>query len=150
MATEVQAKCMLHKLNLIPVLLFLTQLLITVKQNVGKTEDVLSVNNGNSSEICDKYKTMIFVLLLALAGLTLSGVAIYYSVIGLTAIFAAAFWPIVIMGTTLEVSKLVAASWLKARWEVIPGFMKTYMLTAVIVLMLITSMGIFGFLSKAH
>ena len=93
---------------------------------------------------------MIFVLLLALAGLTLSGVAIYYSVIGLTAIFAAAFWPIVIMGTTLEVSKLVAASWLKARWEVIPGFMKTYMLTAVIVLMLITSMGIFGFLSKAH
>jgi len=93
---------------------------------------------------------MIFVLLLAFVGLTLSGVAIYYSVIGLTAIFAAAFWPIVVMGTTLEVSKLVAASWLKAKWEHIPGFMKLYMTTAVFVLMFITSMGIFGFLSKAH
>jgi hypothetical protein len=93
---------------------------------------------------------MVFVILLALAGLTLSGVAIYYSVIGLTAIFAAAFWPIVVMGTTLEISKLVAASWLKAKWNVIPGFMKTYMTIAVFVLMFITSMGIFGYLSKAH
>lgn len=93
---------------------------------------------------------MPFVFLLAITGLTLSAVAIYYSVIGLTAIFAAAFWPIVIMGTTLEVSKLVAASWLKAKWNVIPGFMKTYMTTAVFILMFITSMGIFGFLSKAH
>ncbi len=55
---------------------------------------------------------MVFSILLALAGLTLSAVAIYYSVIGLTAVFAAAFWPIVVMGTTLELSKLVAASWL--------------------------------------
>jgi len=93
---------------------------------------------------------MPFVFLLAITGLTLSAVAIYYSVIGLTAIFAAAFWPIVIMGTTLEVSKLVAASWLKAKWSVIPRFMKTYMTTAVFILMFITSMGIFGFLSKAH
>jgi hypothetical protein len=93
---------------------------------------------------------MTFTILLALSGLTLSAVAIYYSVIGLTAIFAAAFWPIVVMGTTLEVSKLVAASWLKANWERIPLLMKTYMLIAVVVLMLITSMGIFGFLSKAH
>jgi hypothetical protein len=93
---------------------------------------------------------MIFTFLLALTGLTLSGVAIYYSVIGLTAIFAAAFWPIVVMGTTLEISKLVAASWLKAKWNIIPGFMKTYMTVAVFVLMFITSMGIFGFLSKAH
>jgi hypothetical protein len=93
---------------------------------------------------------MTFTILLALSGLTLSAVAIYYSVIGLTAIFAAAFWPIVVMGTTLEVSKLVAASWLKANWERIPFLMKTYMLIAVVVLMLITSMGIFGFLSKAH
>lgn len=93
---------------------------------------------------------MVFVFLLAITGLTLSAVAIYYSVIGLTAIFAAAFWPIVIMGTSLEVSKLVAASWLKANWERIPRAMKAYMMIAVVILMLITSMGIFGFLSKAH
>ena len=93
---------------------------------------------------------MIFTILLALSGLTLSAVAIYYSVIGLTAVFAAAFWPVVIMGTTLEISKLVAASWLKAYWTKIPLGMKVYMSTAVIVLMVITSMGIFGFLSKAH
>lgn len=93
---------------------------------------------------------MVFTILLALSGLILSAVAIYYSVLGLTAIFAAAFWPIVVMGTTLEISKLVAASWLKARWTQIPLFMKTYMIISVAVLMLITSMGIFGFLSKAH
>jgi hypothetical protein len=93
---------------------------------------------------------MIFTILLALSGLILSTVAIYYSVLGLTAIFAAAFWPIVVMGTTLEISKLVAASWLKAEWSRIPILMKSYMLISVLVLMLITSMGIFGFLSKAH
>lgn len=93
---------------------------------------------------------MPFAILLAISGLTLSAVAIYYSVIGLTAIFAAAFWPIVVMGATLEVSKLVAASWLKMYWTKIPLGMKIYMTTSVIILMLITSMGIFGFLSKAH
>jgi hypothetical protein len=93
---------------------------------------------------------MLFTILLALSGLTLSAVAIYYSVIGLTAVFAASFWAVAIMGTTLEVSKLVAASWLKAYWDKIPLGMKVYMSTAVIVLMIITSMGIFGFLSKAH
>ncbi len=93
---------------------------------------------------------MLFAILLAATGLTLSAVAIYYSVIGLTAVFAAAFWPVVIMGTTLEVAKLVAASWLKMYWERIPRGMKIYMSTAVVVLMVITSMGIFGFLSKAH
>jgi translation initiation factor 2B subunit (eIF-2B alpha/beta/delta family) len=93
---------------------------------------------------------MPFAILLALTGLTLSAVAIYYSVIGLTAIFAAAFWPVVVMGATLEIAKLVAASWLKMYWEKIPRGMKVYMTTSVIVLMFITSMGIFGFLSKAH
>jgi hypothetical protein len=93
---------------------------------------------------------MLFTILLALSGLTLSAVAIYYSVIGLTAVFAASFWAVAIMGTTLEVSKLVAASWLKAYWDKIPLGMKIYMSTAVVVLMIITSMGIFGFLSKAH
>ena len=93
---------------------------------------------------------MILAYLLLLTGLTISAVAIYYSVVGLTAIFSAAAIPIIIMGSALEVGKLVCASWLKANWERAPRFMKYYMVTAVIVLMLITSMGIFGFLSKAH
>jgi len=93
---------------------------------------------------------MILAWLLLLTGLTISAVAIYYSVIGLTAIFSAAIIPIIIMGSALEVGKLVCASWLKANWERAPRFIKYYMVTAVIVLMIITSMGIFGFLSKAH
>jgi hypothetical protein len=83
-------------------------------------------------------------------GLAISAVAIYYSVLGLAAIFAAAVIPIIVMGSILEVSKLVAAWWLKANWHRAPFLLKTYMLIAVVVLMLITSMGIFGFLSKAH
>ena len=93
---------------------------------------------------------MILAWLLLLTGLTISAVAIYYSVVGLTAIFSAAVIPIIIMGSALEVGKLVCASWLKANWEKAPRFMKYYMITAVMVLMIITSMGIFGFLSKAH
>ena len=93
---------------------------------------------------------MILAWLLLLTGLTISAVAIYYSVIGLTAIFSAAVIPIIIMGSALEVGKLVCASWLKANWERAPRFIKYYMVTAVVVLMIITSMGIFGFLSKAH
>ena len=93
---------------------------------------------------------MILAWLLLLTGLTISAVAIYYSVVGLTAIFSAAVIPIIIMGSALEVGKLVCASWLKANWEQAPRFMKYYMISAVMVLMLITSMGIFGFLSKAH
>jgi hypothetical protein len=93
---------------------------------------------------------MILAWLLLLTGLTISAVAIYYSVVGLTAIFSAAAIPIIIMGSALEIGKLVCASWLKANWERTPRFMKYYMTIAVIVLMLITSMGIFGFLSKAH
>jgi hypothetical protein len=93
---------------------------------------------------------MILAYLLLLTGLIISAVAIYYSVVGLTAIFSAAVIPIIIMGSALEVGKLVCASWLKANWERAPRFIKYYMITAVIVLMIITSMGIFGFLSKAH
>jgi hypothetical protein len=93
---------------------------------------------------------MILAWLLLLTGLIISAVAIYYSVVGLTAIFSAAAIPIIIMGSALEVGKLVCASWLKANWERAPRFMKYYMISAVMVLMLITSMGIFGFLSKAH
>ena len=93
---------------------------------------------------------MILAWLLLLTGLTISAVAIYYSVVGLAAIFSAAVIPIIVMGSALEVAKLVCASWLKANWSKAPALMKVYMTTAVAVLMLITSMGIFGFLSKAH
>ena len=88
--------------------------------------------------------------LLLLTGLTISAVAIYYSVVGLAAIFSAAVVPIIVMGSALEIAKLVCASWLKANWNKAPALLKTYMTIAVVVLMLITSMGIFGFLSKAH
>ena len=93
---------------------------------------------------------MILAYLLLLTGLTISSVAIYYSVVGLTAIFSAAAIPIMIMGVSLEVAKLVCATWIKQYWTQVPRLMKTYMVTAVVLLMLITSMGIFGFLSKAH
>jgi hypothetical protein len=85
-----------------------------------------------------------------LSGLSISAVAVYYSVVGLTAIFAAAAIPIIIMGTTLEVSKLVATVWLKQNWSRAPLLIKSYLISAVVVLMFVTSMGIFGFLSKAH
>ena len=93
---------------------------------------------------------MILALLLLLSGLTISAVAIYYSVAGLVAIFSAAVIPIMVMGISLEVGKLVIASWIKARWKQAPFLMKSYAIVAVSILMVITSLGIFGFLSKAH
>jgi hypothetical protein len=93
---------------------------------------------------------MALAFLTLITGLAISAVAIYYSVIGLAAIFSAAVIPIIVMGSILEVSKLVTAWWLKANWYRAPVLLKSYMLIAVVVLMLITSMGIFGFLSKAH
>ena len=88
-------------------------------------------------------------LLFAVA-LSLSAVAAWYAVAGLVAIFAAAAVPIVIMGSLLEVAKLTVASWLYRSWKEIPFLMKSYFTIALVVLMLLTSMGIFGFLSKAH
>jgi hypothetical protein len=82
--------------------------------------------------------------------MALSGVAAYYSVIGLAAIFPGSFWPIIIMGTVLEAAKLVTVSWLYQNWKVVHIGMKSYLTVACIILMLITSMGIFGYLSKAH
>jgi len=84
------------------------------------------------------------------AAISLSCIAAWYSIAGLTAIFAAAVVPIIIMGGILEVSKLVVASWLYRNWTEVPTTFKTYFTAAVIILMMITSMGIFGFLSKAH
>jgi len=88
--------------------------------------------------------------LMLFTALVLSGVAAYYSIFGLTALFAAAFIPIVVMGCTLEVAKLVVASWLYRRWNEVNVLMKSYFVVALLVLMFLTSMGIFGFLSKAH
>ena len=84
------------------------------------------------------------------SGLSISAVAVWYSVAGLVAIFAAAAVPIIIMGVALEVSKLVATVWLKMNWRIAPKLIRTYLIIAITILMLITSMGIFGFLSKAH
>ena len=85
-----------------------------------------------------------------LTSLCLSGVSAYYSIIGLTAVFAGSFWPVVIMGTTLEISKIISTSWLYRNWKTCPFLLKTYLTLAIIILMVISSMGIFGFLSKAH
>lgn len=91
---------------------------------------------------------MIFLTLLTALGL--SGVAAYYSVIGLAQIFPGSFWPVIFMGSILEASKLVTVSWLYRNWRECPILIKSYLSIAVTILMLITSMGIFGFLSKAH
>ena len=93
---------------------------------------------------------MLMSYLTLFSGLFISAVAIYYSVSGLTAIFAASVIPIVIMGTSLEVGKLVASVWLKQYWSQAPKLLRGYLISAVAILMLITSMGIFGYLSKAH
>jgi hypothetical protein len=90
---------------------------------------------------------VIFPLLTALA---LSAIAAFYSVIGLAQIFPGSFWPIIIMGAVLEVAKLVTVSWLYNNWKATTRALKYYFLTAIVLLMLITSMGIFGYLSKAH
>ena len=84
------------------------------------------------------------------SGLTISAVAIWYSVAGLVSIFAAAVIPIIVMGVVLEISKLIATVWLKLNWSRAPVFIRSYLLVAIAILMVITSMGIFGFLSKAH
>jgi hypothetical protein len=93
---------------------------------------------------------MIQVLLPFLTAIGLSGVAAYYSVIGLAQIFPGSFWPIILMGSILEASKLVTVSWLYNNWNETNRLMRYYFTTAVVLLMLITSMGIFGYLSKAH
>ena len=89
-------------------------------------------------------------ILIFSVGIAISVVAAWYSIIGLTTIFAAAFRPIIIMGSVLEVGKIVTASYMFRNWSNIPALMRGYFSFAIIILMLITSMGIFGYLSKAH
>jgi hypothetical protein len=93
---------------------------------------------------------MIFGYFTLFVALVISAVAAYYSIVGLTAIFSAAVIPIVIMGASLEVGKVTAAIWLKLNWHRANLTYKLYLVPALIFLMLLTSMGIFGFLSKAH
>jgi hypothetical protein len=93
---------------------------------------------------------MIQALLPFLTAIALSSIAAFYSVIGLAQIFPGSFWPIVLMGGVLEIAKLVTVSWLYNNWGVTNRAMRYYFLVAIVFLMLITSMGIFGYLSKAH
>lgn len=89
-------------------------------------------------------------LLTLIAGLLLSGTAAYYSIIGLIAIFPGAIFAISLMGASLEFAKLVAASWLYRNWGIAPKIIKSYFIFAIIILMFITSLGTFGYLSKVH
>ena len=93
---------------------------------------------------------MIQALLPFLTAIALSAIAAFYSVIGLAQIFPGSFWPIILMGSVLEIAKLVTVSWLYNNWAETNRLMKYYFSIAIILLMLITSMGIFGYLSRAH
>ena len=93
---------------------------------------------------------MFFAFITLIIAISISAVAAYYSIIGLVAIFSSAVLPVAIMGIVLEAGKLITASWLYQNWKRTNFVIKTYLTFAVVVLMFITSMGIFGFLSKAH
>ena len=93
---------------------------------------------------------MILAMITLLTALGISAVAAYYSIVGLMAIFSASAMSIAIMGVVLEIGKLITASWLYQNWKKVPFLLKSYLTLAVVVLMFITSMGIFGYLSKAH
>ena len=93
---------------------------------------------------------MLFGLLTLFVALAISAVAAYYSIVGLMAIFAGATTAIAIMGIVLEIGKLICASWTFQNWKTSPVSIRSYFILAVVVLMLITSLGIFGFLSRAH
>ena len=85
-----------------------------------------------------------------ITAISLSAIAAFYSVIGLAQIFPGSFWPIILMGSVLEAAKLVTVSWLYNNWEETNRLMKYYFSVAIVLLMMITSMGIFGYLSRAH
>ena len=94
---------------------------------------------------------MFLTLLTFISAISISVIAAGYSIVGLATLFAGAVVPIIAMGSALEVGKLVAASWLYHNWNSdVPRLLKSYLFGAIIVLVFITSLGIFGFLSKAH
>ena len=93
---------------------------------------------------------MFTVVITLLTALLLSAVAAYFSIAGLMAIFSSAVIPIAVMGGTLELAKIVTASWLYRNWKTAPLQFRYYLVSSTIILSLITSLGIFGYLSKAH
>jgi len=93
---------------------------------------------------------MFFGLLTLFTALAISTVAAFYSIVGLMSIFAGATTAIAVMGVSLEVGKLICASWTFTNWKTSPIIMKSYFISAIVILMIITSLGIFGFLSRAH
>ena len=93
---------------------------------------------------------MLIAVITLLTALAISAVAAFYSIVGLMAIFSASALSIAVMGSVLEVGKLATASWLYQNWKKVPRFLKYYLTGAVVILMFITSMGIFGYLSKSH
>jgi hypothetical protein len=93
---------------------------------------------------------MVFILLLVFSTLAVAGSAAFFSVYGLAQIFSASFIPVVIMGGALEAGKLVAASYLYRYWKETSFILKTYLFIAIFTLMVITSLGIFGFLTAAY
>ena len=93
---------------------------------------------------------MVLALLTLITALGISAVAAFYSIVGLMAIFSASALSIAVMGIVLEIGKLITASWLYQNWKRVPLLLKSYLTIAVVILMFITSMGIFGYLSKAH
>ena len=93
---------------------------------------------------------MVLALVTLITALGISAVAAFYSIVGLMAIFSASALSIAVMGIVLEIGKLITASWLYQNWKRVPFLLKSYLTIAVVILMFITSMGIFGYLSKAH
>ena len=91
-----------------------------------------------------------FILILLATTLSIAGSAAFFSIYGLAQIFAGSFWPVVVMASSLEAGKLVSASYVYRFWKDISFLMKSYLITAILILMLITSAGIFGFLSSAY
>jgi len=93
---------------------------------------------------------MVFAIATLISALSISAVAAYFSILGLATIFPGSQTSVVIMGVVLEIGKIIAAIWLHRNWKIAPLLIKGYLSFAVVVLMGITSMGIFGFLSKSH
>ena len=93
---------------------------------------------------------MIFSVLTLISALSISVIAAYFSIIGLATIFPGSIEAVIAMGAALEIGKIVAAIWLHKNWKTAPKMLRIYLFGAIVVLMGITSMGIFGFLSKSH
>ena len=96
------------------------------------------------------YKIMIFAITTLISALSISLIAAYFSIIGLATIFPGSMYAVIAMGSVLEIGKIIASVWLHKNWKSAPAMIKVYLFSAILVLMGITSMGIFGFLSKSH